>query len=300
MSIISTFPAVPSRLFSLYAALAESDDGELRQQVEAWATPPSLATRGGSDEDDGASALFTSALQEAKKLGLVEECDGRLRIPSTARGPSGNRPRTEAFFRTYISDTLFDRERAAQADHSSFMIATSWFLSKNPLQPLNFSDAPQEMLKADLGDEWQKTQLTNRSCYHNFLYWARYLGFATFVGYGGVRRVFPDPTVAIAGKVPLIFGDVLVLDIESFLSQLGGILPVFEGGTVRSEVDALRASGKQNEEHLSISTSLALHRLADRGVITLESIADARTRICDLGIESVRVSQIRLGRAANA
>ena len=151
MSIITTFPAVPSRLFSLYAALADSEDGELRQQLEAWATPPSLATRGGGDEDEGSSTLFTSALQEARKLGIVEESDDRLKITVEARGVRKNSADLETEFRTYISEVLFDRTRAGKAEQSAFMLAIAWLLSKNPFQSLNFSEAPQEMLKADLG-----------------------------------------------------------------------------------------------------------------------------------------------------
>jgi hypothetical protein len=296
MSIITTFPAVPSRLFSLYAALADSEDGELRQQLEAWATPPSLATRGGGDEDEGASTLFTSALQEARKLGIVEESDDRLKLTVEARGARKNSAERETEFRTYLSEVLFDRTRAEKAEQSAFMLAVTWLLSKNPLQSLNFSEAPQEMLNADLGIEWDKTQLTNRSCYHNFLYWARYLGFATFVGFGSGRRVFPDPAPAIAERLPRIFGDNQLLEIESFLSALSDIFPVFEGGAVRAELDAMRPRTAMNEDRLSIATSLALQRLADRGALTLESVADARGRILDFGIETVRVSRIRRGK----
>jgi len=295
LSIITTFEAVPSRLFSIYAALADSEDGELRSHIEAWATPPSLATRGGGEEDEGSTELFTSALKEARKLGIVEENNDRLKISSEVRGAKENRRLPEAEFRTYISEVLFDRARAAKAEQSAFMLAVAWLLSQNPLQPLNFSEAPQNMLKAELGDQWEKTQLTNRSCYQNFLYWARYLGFATFVGYGSERRVFPDPTNAIAERLPRIFGDNQILDIESFLSKLSGILPVFEGGTVRAELDAMRTWTHTNENRLSIATSLAMQRLADRGAITLESVADARGRILDFEVETARVSQIRRG-----
>jgi hypothetical protein len=300
MSIISTFVAVPSRLFSLYAALADSEDGELRQQVEAWATPPSLATRRGGDDEEGSSTLFIDSLKEARKLGIVEESesDGRLRVAAEVRGVRKKGADPEAEFRAYISKVLFDSSRAATAEQSAFMPALAWLLSKNPLQPLNFSDAPQEMLKTDLGDDWEKTQLTNRSCYHNLLYWARYLGFATFVGDGQVRRVFPDPTAAIAERLPDIFGDNPLLEIGSFLSALNGIFPVFEGSAVRAELEVMHPQTfTDNEDCLSIATSLALQRLADRGALSLEAVADARGRILDLGRETIRVSRIRRGRS---
>jgi hypothetical protein len=46
MSIVTNFQAVPSRLLSVYAAVAETENGVLRENLESWATPPSLSTRG--------------------------------------------------------------------------------------------------------------------------------------------------------------------------------------------------------------------------------------------------------------
>jgi len=64
---------------------------------------------------------------------------------------------------------------------------------------------------------------------------------------------------------------------------------------VRAELDAMRTWTDTNENRLSIATSLAMQRLADRGAITLESVADARGRILDFEVETARVSQIRRG-----
>jgi hypothetical protein len=296
MSIITTYPAVPSRLFSIYAALSDSADGELRDQLEAWSTPPSLATRGSGDEEEAESSLFISALQEARRLGIVDERDGRLRIVESAREGKKRKDR-EADFRADLCKVLFDPVRAGQADHGAFMLALSWFLSKDPLEPLNFSEAPQEMLRKELGDNRDKTELTNQSRYQNFLYWARYLGFATFVGFDTGRRVFPDPTRAIAGVLPKIFGEAPLLEIESFLSALSEIFPVFEGGTARGVLDGMRTEPFDNSDRLSIATSLALQRLADRREIGLEAVADARGRILDFGVGTKRISRIRRGGA---
>ena len=296
MSIITTYPAVPSRLLSIYAAAYDATDGESRELLEAFSTPASLATRGAGDEEESGSSLFVSAFQEARRLKLIEENQGRIRIASPAtEGNKRKRIGPEEAFRTAVSAVLFNPDLAQETEHSAFMLATAWLLGKNPLQPLNFSEPPQEMLREDLGDHRDKTELTNISRYQNFLYWARYLGFACFVGFETGRRVIPDPTRAIQSALPRIFDDQQALDIEPFLSSLNQVFPVFEGGTVWAELEAMRPQSANSDNTLSIATSLALRRLAERGVIRLESIADARGRILQFGIDTDRVSRIRRG-----
>ena len=58
MSVVTNFQAVPSRLLSVYATVAEAENGVLRDHLASWATPPSLSKRGGGDEDDWAVETF--------------------------------------------------------------------------------------------------------------------------------------------------------------------------------------------------------------------------------------------------
>lgn len=300
MSILTNFQAVPSRLFSVYAAIADTENGISREQLEAWATPPSLSTRGGSGDDDdgGSSALFTNSLNEARRLGLVEEGDGKLRVPDVARAGAGRGADREADFLAYLRATLFDPDRAADVGQGGVLVALSWFLTRSPLEPLSFSAEPQEMLSRDLGDSAPKAELGNRSAYQNLLYWARYLGFATVVGEEKSRRAFPDPMRAIAAVLGRVLPDVSWVEIDLFLTRLAAIYPVLEGGGVRAEVEAMRTASLAAENRLSIATSLALQRLADRGAVTLDAVADARSRILDFGTSTKRVSRVRLGAAA--
>ena len=70
MSIVTTAQAVPSRLFAIYAALFESETGEIKERIEAWATPPSLSGRGADDDGESTTTLFSNALQEAPQKRL--------------------------------------------------------------------------------------------------------------------------------------------------------------------------------------------------------------------------------------
>ncbi len=220
--------------------VVEAENGVPREQLEAWATPPSLSTRGGDDEEGGSSALFTNSLNEARRLGLIEEGDGRLRVPDAARGigrsgggPRGRLPRLS-------SRDAVRTERAAEVGQSGVLVALAWFLTQSPLEPLSFSAEPQDLVRRDLGASAAKAELGNRSAYQNLLYWARYLGFASVVGEAGVRRAFPDPMRAVASVLGRVLPDASWVEIDLFLARLAAIYPVLEGGSVRRRVEAMR------------------------------------------------------------
>lgn len=305
MSIVTTAQAVPSRLFAIYAALFDSDSGEVKDRIESWATPPSLSGRGADDDGEPTTTLFSNALQEARRIGLVEESDDKLKLTVEARGGGKKGRESEAYFLAYMKQTLFDPARAAETQQAGFMIALAWFLSANPLRPMNFSEAPQVGMRAEIGDHAQKTELTSLNRYQNFLYWARYLGFATIVGGArdaddlNARRVIPDPVRAIDAALPAIFSEANELPIEQFLTRLSGIFPVFEKGSVREEFEAMRLTPMIDiHQRLSITTSIALQRLVDRQRLHLGSVADAPARILDFGNREGRVSHVALRAAA--
>ncbi|RUV64041.1 MULTISPECIES: protein DpdG [unclassified Mesorhizobium] len=300
MSIVTTAQAVPSRLFAIYASLFESDAGEIKDRIEAWATPPSLSGRGADDDGESTTTLFSNTLLEARRLGLVEDMDDKLRLTADARGGGKRGSDSEVYFLDYMYRTLFDPARAIETKHAGFMIALAWFLSSNPLHPMNFSVPPQRTLQAEIGEHASKTEVTSLNTYQNFLYWARYLGFATIVGGRdaddqNARRVIPDPVRAIEGALPAIFAESNELPIEQFLTRLSGIFPVFETGSVREDYEAMRRIPVPDRgQRLSVTTSVALQRLADRQRIVLASVADAPARILDFGMREGGVSHVAL------
>jgi len=298
MSIITTAQAVPSRLFAIYASLFDSENGEMKERIESWATPPSLSGRGADEDGESSTTLFSNTLQEARRLGLVEEAGDKLRLSADARGGGKRGRESESYFRDYLKRTLFDPGRAIETQQTGFMLALTWFLCANPLKPMGFSEGPQIALKTEIGDHAIKTELTSINRYQNFLYWARYFGFATIVGGrdtddSGSRRAIPDPARAIYAALPAIFADDDELPIEAFLSRLSAIFPVFEKGRIREDYDAMRLNPPADATHrLSIATSIALQRLSDRQRIALSSVADAPARVLDFGVREGRISHV--------
>jgi hypothetical protein len=305
MSVVTTAQAVPSRLFAIYAALFDSENGEVKDRIEAWATPPSLSGRGADDDGGSSTTLFNNTLAEARRIGLVEDVADRLRLTAEARSGGKKGKDSETYFLAFMRRTLFDPQRVAETQQAGFMIALSWFLCSSPLRPMSFSEPPQNGLRAQIGDNASKTELTSLNRYQNFLYWARYLGFATIVGGGNdpedftTRRVIPDPAKAIASALPVIFAQSNDLPVEQFLTSLAAIFPVFETGTIRQDFEAMRLTPIADaDKRLSIATSLALQRLVDRQQLSMTSVADAASRILDFGSREERVSRVALREVA--
>jgi hypothetical protein len=299
MSIMTTWEAVPSRLFSLYASLCDVPSGEVREKFEAQATPASLRNKS-EEEEVVATNLFSNALREALAIGLVETSEDKLMITERARSFANADKNREQSFRRFMIDTLLDEDKARSTQQACFMATLAWFLTKSPFRPTGFKADPTRDIKEDLGDRVAKTDITAVSDYQNFLYWARYLGFATIVGgrdsEGGRdgRYVIPDPLEAIEQVLPIIFSGQGEVPIEQFMSRLAAIFPVFEGGSVRQDMirgpDAARTGAAGTT--LSKATSIALQRLEGLQVITLRTDADAPVVILDLGRSERRVSHV--------
>ncbi len=299
MSIMTTWEAVPSRLFGLYASLVDAPQGEDREKFEAVCTPASLRNKS-EEEEATPTNLFNNALREAVAVGLIEVVDDRIRTTDRVRRFVTAAKTREQAFRDFMQDVLLDEDKAASAQQSGFMPTLAWFLTKSPFKPAAFKSDPTAELKADLGAKNADTGITVIADYQNFLYWARYLGFATFIGGRDSeatrdgRYVIPDPLRAISTAISTIMGDRADLGIEAFVARLAAIIPVFEGGRVRQ--DMIRAPEHMRTgvvgSKLSQATSLALQRLESNQVLTLRQDADAPTIILDLGRTERRISHV--------
>lgn len=298
MSIITTAPAVPSRVLALYASLLANPMGERKQRFESLATPPSIHGRGASEDGEGTTTLFSSTLREAKLLGIFEDDEERIKVSDEARS-KGTKRDPEARLKSHLVRILFDPERAEEAKQRGFMTALAWFLRQNPLVPMAFGAPPQSEIAKDLGEHAQRTELTNINTWQNFVYWARFLGFATMTGSKESKWVVPDPMHAMRDVLPNVFVEGDELPIDAMMAGLARIYPVFEGGDVRREVEDWSSAvlNQSSERRLSIATSLALWRLHTSGRIVLIGRADASAAIMPLGTSERRVSHVRLGAA---
>jgi len=305
MSVIANLPVLPNRLNILLRQFSRSRDGFTRDELAELMSTPSLGR--------GKTSIFSAVLAEALRLGLVVE---------TAIERGGNRLLLADDAKDLALIDLLERRLLQDAgneswDRGRFPEALAWFLMQDPMQPLMWDKNVRLRVVTDLGEASEALELTNKARFQNLVYWARFLGYAVKLGFSAIELgddtdvddddaqaadldaaratayVLPDPTEAIARRLPAIFRTEQQLKVEDFIKVWAPLLPVLEGGAIREQVEQqARAEIARQPKAFSRATSLALRRLEQRRLIALRTLSDAQMYLLYYGRESVRVSHI--------
>lgn len=269
MSVITNWPAVPSRIAILYHFLQMYDKGLSRDELRAYLAPRALQSRG-----DPARPMAYDVLKEAIDLGLVEDCaENAVRISPDLRGMDG------IALRNYLEAKLLLPTEAEQYGQPLFPYVLAWFLAQDPAAPLVFSANLRQQVETECGPRIGPqvgSELGNHSSFENFVYWARYLGYGWRLQAANQGMVIPDPTAALERYLLTILKQRTEVTFEGFLGVLGECSPVLDGGKVREELEGVLPPEKRRAEGaLSRTTSLGLLQLERKGVIVLERRHDA-------------------------
>ena len=145
------------------------------------------------------------------------------------------------------------------------------------MNPLVWRENYSRRVQDDCGADSRSFELTNSAGCSQFVYWARYLGFAWRLQSGRRREVvIADPTSAISRSLPKVIKNNVDTPIWVVMAEISKLLPVLEGGAARVDVESrLIADKRRPDGHLSWSTSLALERLERGGQVVLRRQADA-------------------------
>lgn len=122
----------------------------------------------------------------------------------------------------------------------------------------------------------------NDTRWAGFRTWARFLGFAS----GDESSFFCDPTVAVHSELKDVIQKSEKLPATEFISRLTERLPVLDSGHYRSELEQVvkpEVWDMPVDGRLSTALSFALRRLKMQGVIKLEAMADAGTKLTLVG-----------------
>lgn len=299
MSILTTVEAVPSRLLGLYEVLFHLPDGMNKDELAVCSTPPSLKS---------GSKLFANTLLEARRLEMVQIAGHDVKLSEDAR--CGGSPHTnhEKHFRQFMKSILFDIDRAKHVKQDDFLMALSWFMTQDPFTPFDFSNAVGDELNDEIDDSNMGTNvasqygINNISNSQNFLYWARFMGFATFAGIHKASNkpstcVIPDPYHAIHDVLETVFDSTKSMSIIDFIEKLAGIYPCFETGKARDIINTIPRKRNQDQPHyLSIATSFAIQRLENNRILTLSNVADSRAFHLNLKFRQRPISRITYNR----
>jgi hypothetical protein len=193
-----------------------------------------------------------------------------------------------------ISEKDTDGQEVSVA--SDFTRAAGWVLAQDPVS-MPAAWPRVEALQAE--QNVNPRPFVNDTRWQGFVEWSVFCGLA----FCTARTFVPDPALAIRGVLPEVFDGSPELSQEVFLGRLASALPVLDGGTYRTVVDATirRPWRKLLANELSPSVSLALQHLESSGDLVLESRSDAPQRrlLGSGGLEVRSVSHIlRVGERA--
>lgn len=171
--------------------------------------------------------------------------------------------------------TSFDEDDNSGVS-ADFVRGVSWLLAQNIYNFPTKWEGVELLQNSQIGKI-----ISNDVRWGSLRRWCRYLGFAT----GDSSSFQIDPTKAINDQLPFIFADKKELNAHEFLAELCLRLPVLDGGVYRLTVESrldIQKWRRPKDDHLSMSLSLALRRLALNGTITLVDKAD--------GIKNIRLT----------
>ena len=266
MSFITTVEATPSRVLGTFRYLVAN--GPVPLDV--------LAARHWPKSTQSEKGKFPTALRlEMVGSGLVVESEGGLEpSPDLPDDVRSSPDMAEARLPFVIADlAMFGAERVRDLAY-----ATAWLLGFDP------RDSPgndtEMVARATEGAVKDLVKVTSDPTYHMLKDWAGYLGLGWEMpgpvnAVRGQGRFVPDPTAFLRVRLAdLLPEQGTPVPIRVFRKQLAKKAPIFEGGAIRSEIEEITGSTTEDGT-LAASTALALHRIADEGLIELSAPSDA-------------------------
>ena len=290
MSVITSWSATPNRMRIALKLVSESgQEGMTIDVIQKTLLPAALAGSQSDDEPQGGSAIGTEVISELRSMGLlIQTDDGCLRVSSEAINVSDEQ------FVLLLQDRLVNPTEAVKCRQENFPKAMAWFLCQDPASPLPWGQNHRNRVESDCGAEGGAYELTNSAGCNQFIYWARFLGFAWRLNIERQNVVIPDPTKSIAREMGRWEQATDWQPIGGVLSRLANQLPVLEGGDARNEIESkLPAEKRRAGEFISRSTSFALRRLERSGQIQMNRLADAPAVNLDFGANPRAVSHIK-------
>jgi hypothetical protein len=230
---------------------------------------------------DGKPDLARKTLMRWKQMGFFRQNDGLIHLSSAigeiaADDLDGLRA---AVLRLVLapennpaltSDTINDDEGSKASDCTR---AAAWVLAQDPYSfPSKYRGGVESL---------QDVQGVDPRAFANDTRWAGFAEWAVFLGLGwtAARIGFvPAPAFAVSAVLNDAFADATETGLESFLTRIAEVLPVFDGGRYRLAVESqiARPWHAARPNRISPSLSAALLSLEAKGSIRMETRSDAQ------------------------
>lgn len=279
MSLFREVYAVPSRVRGAFRFLLYQEGNRSNREVmEVCLSPLSLRSEKGKKGE-----MVRAVINECIELGLFQEEGDEVLINPDLPGKLLDRDKGDEYLPEKLPALIFDSE-----ENEDFCRFLAWLLCQDIYHsPGNWTQV-EKALKEQVGPNKLGV---NDTAYKMMEYWACYLGFSVIHGFDfskNITYLVPDMTQYLHHALQELLlpqgrGELL----RDFFCRFNQLCPVIEGGRYRQEIEKL-VGIKREEWHMSTTTSHALIRLKEEGIINLWEEADADICVLDLGPERVR------------
>jgi hypothetical protein len=287
MALLNPPEIVPGIIQMIFHYVTLRRDGVPEIELEKTISPTEVCP--------GGPPNFKGSLEAGIEVGLFERVKDEIRLKPVAEGEPVRRILRLKILASELNENLMS-DRGA----SDLTRALSWFLVQDLFRGIEPWTSPGERgvqkLQAMQFSETRAFQ--NDTRWQSFVRWAPALGFCTFLPGKKGSILVGDPTQAVIEEVDDVFGNDDRLPIDEFVTRLSQLLPVLDRGSYRTQTEAMLTSGRTDPHVISTSLSHCLRRLHARGVLTLQSMADA-PKILFLGSDGQRepVSHVNFNRS---
>lgn len=177
-------------------------------------------------------------------------------------------------------------------ERNLFADICAWILHQSVMESPQDKGAWKSLLNKQNPSLYEKAGLKNDAAWDMVVYWMIYLGLAARTEHIGIQGFYPDPTVFFDNHIKMIFGDDNELHIKEFISRMGKICPVLDGGSVFESNDYQNKPG----DVISDGVSFAFERLRYRRIIDFHCPNDERDFYRLFNDEKIAFISLKKGR----
>ncbi|MFC2034889.1 protein DpdG [Chloroflexota bacterium] len=291
MSVFNTPEAIPSRLAGVFKYLLSCENlTENIERLEKIIAPVNL------QPDPGSGTMFNTVISESNKMKMtnVKGKSGEEKVflnKDTLPVSMLDRSFDLDVFRLFLGRLIMDTTNDANHDLCNLL---AWFLAQDVFTIVGDQIGLESTLRDQVGEA--RLGLTNDARFGNFVYWAKFLGFAleTYNFKKRSTQLIPDPSKYIVCQIKDLFSNEGrdEIPLSRLLNKLSELCPIIEGGFFHNEIEKWLPDKEPDQLYSPIS--FALLKLEREGIIKLSSLSDAPVKVLMDGKMPKRVSHINL------
>jgi len=133
----------------------------------------------------------------------------------------------------------------------------AWILNQSVMNcPQDYGEW-KTLLSQENSSLYDEAAVNSDATWDMIVYWLMYLGLTNKTDSKDIKGFYPDPTEFLKNHLNVLFNENETLSVEDFISNLGELCPVLDGGAVFEKMNF----SKRPDNVISDSLSFAIERL---------------------------------------